>query len=130
MKTPPSRRRNLYNVGLFRFSVPATGRCDDGEGFTCLQNGLVAIAKHFNRTVPAAHFVTAGLSGLAAIEAEGRHAAMPGEDGEFQPLQCSDRALGAVASAPFALAARLFPNVEIFQQYRETGFKNFRVGQA
>ena len=31
---------------------------------------------------------------------------------------------------PFALAAGVFSDVEVFQQHRETGFQNFRVGQA
>ena len=67
---------------------------------------------------------------LAAFEAVRRHRAVRGEDGAVHLLEEADRALGAAAGRPLALAAGAFADVEILEEHREAELEDLRIGQA
>ena len=71
----------------------------------------------------------AELAGFSAFQTERPDAPVAGQQGRLHPFEEAHGAADTVAGSPFALAAGISADVEVFEQHRIAEFQNLRVGQ-
>src|SRR5262249_36517538 len=109
--------------------VGAGGRRLDDDCLAGFKRGRVAALKFFHPAVLAPYCILADLAGLAAGKPEWAHPAMAGKDRAFHPLEETDGTAYAVARVPSPASARVFADVEVFEQHRIAEFQNLGIGE-
>src|SRR5688572_6764940 len=97
-----------------RPKTPAARRLDD-DGVANLDHRLVAALQALHAPVGAPRPVLPAFPRTPAVEAEGRHPAMPGQQRHDHALEKAHGAQGPVTAVPSALPARAAAHAETLE---------------